>query len=263
MGSSASLNRSPRKNWVEDAGELPPYIREIARSIERKRGMPLSQAIPIAIAQVKKWAAGGENVSAATRAKAAKAVAAWEALKAKNAVREAPKGALGMWLEGDELGDLSLLEAAAMGPKRAGVTVNGAATGGKKGRTGGKTAGQQLAGRAKKPAAKTRSGQDQDFEKKHPRGRGGSWVLKAGSKGDDVKAVQSRVGGVKADGEYGSKTAAAIRAFQRKHGLTVDGVVGHQTAVALAGNHKTARTAKVGALKGSDRAKLKAMRGRS
>jgi phage head maturation protease len=83
-GSRASLDSSPKKNWVENAGELPGYIREIARSIHEKRGMPLEQAIPIAIAQVKRWAAGGGDVEPDTRAKAAAAVAEWEALKAKN-----------------------------------------------------------------------------------------------------------------------------------------------------------------------------------
>lgn len=81
-GSSASLNRSPRQNWVEKAGELPAYVREIARSIHEKRGMPLEQAIPIAIAQIKKWAAGGGGVNADTRAKAVRALAEWEKLKA-------------------------------------------------------------------------------------------------------------------------------------------------------------------------------------
>lgn len=87
-GSQASLNRSPRKNWVENAGELPGYIREIARSISEKRGVPLERAIPIAIATVKKWARGGDNVTAETRTKAAKAVAEWEKLKARNAARK-------------------------------------------------------------------------------------------------------------------------------------------------------------------------------
>jgi HK97 family phage prohead protease len=86
-GSAASLNRSPRKNWVENTGELPGYVREVARSIHEKRGIPLENAIPIAIAQIKKWAAGGDGVNADTRAKAAKALAQWEALKARNAAR--------------------------------------------------------------------------------------------------------------------------------------------------------------------------------
>jgi phage head maturation protease len=82
------LDRSPKKNWVENTGRLPAYIEEIAKSIHEKRGLPLEQAIPIAIATVKKWAAGGGDVEPDTRAKAAKAVSEWEALKARNAARE-------------------------------------------------------------------------------------------------------------------------------------------------------------------------------
>jgi hypothetical protein len=81
--SSASLDRSPKKNWVENAGGLPPYIRKIARAIHEKRGIPLSQAIPFAIGRIKRWAAGGDNVTAETKAKAAAAIAAWERLKGK------------------------------------------------------------------------------------------------------------------------------------------------------------------------------------
>lgn len=90
MGSSASLDRSPRKNWVENTGELPKYVREIARSIE-KDGHSLESAISIAISRIKVWAAGGGNVTAATQAKAAKALAEWEALKAKNKARVSSK----------------------------------------------------------------------------------------------------------------------------------------------------------------------------
>jgi hypothetical protein len=88
VGSSASLDRSPRKNWVENSGNLPPYVREIARSIERENAVPLSRAISLAIGAVKRWARGGGNVNADTRAKAAKAVAQWTALRAKNAARQ-------------------------------------------------------------------------------------------------------------------------------------------------------------------------------
>ena len=80
LGSSASLDRSPKKNWVENAGELPAYVREVARSIE-KTGKTLSQAIAIAISRIKKWAATGKGE---VKAKAIKALAEWEALKAKN-----------------------------------------------------------------------------------------------------------------------------------------------------------------------------------
>ena len=70
-------------NWVDKAGGLPEYICEIARSI-KKTGKTTSQAIAIAVSRVKKWAAGGDNVEPDTRAKAAKALAQWEKMKAKS-----------------------------------------------------------------------------------------------------------------------------------------------------------------------------------
>jgi len=82
LSSSASLDESPKHNWVEDAGGLPPYVRELARGI-MKSGKSKSQAIAIAISRIKKWASGGDGVDPDTRAKAAKALAQWEALKAK------------------------------------------------------------------------------------------------------------------------------------------------------------------------------------
>ena len=90
LTSSASLDRSPKKNWVENAGQLPPYVRKLARAIE-KNGHSLSSAISIAISRVKAWAAGGDDVDADTSAKAAKALAQWEALKAKNAAKQVTK----------------------------------------------------------------------------------------------------------------------------------------------------------------------------
>lgn len=79
------LERAPGKkdNWVESVGTLPKYIEEIAHSLHTKRGMPISRAIATAVSRVKKWAAGGDNVNPDTQAKAAAAVAQWEALKAK------------------------------------------------------------------------------------------------------------------------------------------------------------------------------------
>lgn len=84
--SSASLDRSPKKNWVENAGGLPPYVRKLARAIA-KNGHSLDSAIAIAISRVKSWAAGGGDVNPDTRAKAVKALAQWEKLKAKSAVK--------------------------------------------------------------------------------------------------------------------------------------------------------------------------------
>lgn len=79
----STLNRSPKKNWVESRGGLPPYVRGVARGIARKHGGKVtSRDIKIAIARMKVWAAGGQHVHPAVRAAAAKAVARWEAMKA-------------------------------------------------------------------------------------------------------------------------------------------------------------------------------------
>ena len=67
---------------------------------------------------------------------------------------------------------------------------------------------------------------------------GAAAVLRQGSKGNEVKEVQRRLkqwgyysGSV--DGVFGSGTKAAVIAFQKKNGLTADGVVGKATYKAL------------------------------
>lgn len=76
-----SLDESPGSNWVEKAGGLPEYICEIARAI-KKTGKTTSSAIAIAVSRVKVWASG-KGVDKDTQAKAAKALAQWEAKRAK------------------------------------------------------------------------------------------------------------------------------------------------------------------------------------
>ena len=63
-------------------------------------------------------------------------------------------------------------------------------------------------------------------------------VLKKGSKGDEVVTLQKKLkqwgyydGAV--DGVFGSVTENAVKYFQRKNGLTADGIVGTKTAAAL------------------------------
>lgn len=67
---------------------------------------------------------------------------------------------------------------------------------------------------------------------------GAAAVLRQGSKGNEVKEVQRRLkqwgyysGSV--DGVFGNGTKAAVIAFQKKNGLTADGVVGKATYKAL------------------------------
>jgi len=68
--------------------------------------------------------------------------------------------------------------------------------------------------------------------------RADAQTLAWGSKGDQVRQVQQKLieyGYMKgtADGIFGKKTYDAVVWFQRKNGLTVDGVVGRSTAAAL------------------------------
>lgn len=81
--SPSPLSRSKTSNWVARNGGLPAYIQHIAKALMKERGKSESQAVQMAIGIVKRWARGGGNVDATTRAAAAKAVAEWEALKAK------------------------------------------------------------------------------------------------------------------------------------------------------------------------------------
>ncbi len=67
----------------------------------------------------------------------------------------------------------------------------------------------------------------------------GSRTLKQGSSGNDVTILQNRLAGdlkkyatalgMPADGQFGSKTQAAVKLFQGDNGLSVDGIVGRNT----------------------------------
>jgi hypothetical protein len=79
--------------WKHKGWQLPAYIQHIANEL-KKKGMTESRAIATAINTVKRWARGGGNVKPETRAAALKAVAEWEALKAKAAASRAAKARL-------------------------------------------------------------------------------------------------------------------------------------------------------------------------
>lgn len=53
-------------------------------------------------------------------------------------------------------------------------------------------------------------------------------VLKLGSRGNEVKALQEKLN-LKADGIFGPLTEEAVKDFQRSNGLEVDGIVGADT----------------------------------
>lgn len=88
VGDDSSLDSSPKKNWVENAGGLPKYIRMVAHALIRS-GKPKDKAISMAIGIVRNWAEGKGKVSPKVRAAAAKAIAEWEAKKAKSHVTKA------------------------------------------------------------------------------------------------------------------------------------------------------------------------------
>ncbi|SNZ10646.1 Putative peptidoglycan binding domain-containing protein [Terribacillus aidingensis] len=52
--------------------------------------------------------------------------------------------------------------------------------------------------------------------------------IKVGSRGKDVQRVQRAVG-VNPDGIFGNNTKKAVMAYQKRHGLCVDGIVGKET----------------------------------
>lgn len=64
-------------------------------------------------------------------------------------------------------------------------------------------------------------------------------VMRKGDKGEDVKAMQTLLAGVGiycvADGDFGTQTEKAVKQYQKKKGLTGDGIAGAETMGSLLG----------------------------
>lgn len=77
-------------------------------------------------------------------------------------------------------------------------------------------------------------------------------ILKKGSSGDDVKYLQTALKNngydLDVDGIYGSKTQAAVRDYQSKNNLQVDGIAGREVRDSLAGLNNGGNTGSVGYL---------------
>lgn len=75
--------------------------------------------------------------------------------------------------------------------------------------------------------------------------------LSYGSRGDDVKKLQELLNGqgysLDVDGKFGGKTQAAVKNYQTKNNLKVDGIVGTQTYGALTGGTASAAAPKAAA----------------
>ena len=67
-------------------------------------------------------------------------------------------------------------------------------------------------------------------------------LLKLGSKGDDVKKLQTKLG-LSADGDFGKNTEEAVKSFQLKNALTPDGIVGDNTWNKIIGESVTPQVA--------------------
>lgn len=86
-------------------------------------------------------------------------------------------------------------------------------------------------------------------------------VVKVGSRGTVVRTIQTKLkrwgyytGGI--DGIFGAKTKAAVQYFQRRNGLTADGIVGSATAkamgISLSGTASSGGTTTAGSISNSD-----------
>lgn len=60
-------------------------------------------------------------------------------------------------------------------------------------------------------------------------------TVRYGSRGYAVKVVQRKLGGLAVDGIFGARTRSTVKAFQRRHHLAADGIVGRHTWAALGG----------------------------
>jgi lysozyme len=60
-----------------------------------------------------------------------------------------------------------------------------------------------------------------------------SFILHNGHSGQEIARLQTSLGGLTVDGEFGAKTEAAVRAYQKAHNLPVDGEAGYSTLAHL------------------------------
>jgi putative chitinase len=84
-------------------------------------------------------------------------------------------------------------------------------------------------------------------------------LLKVGSKGDDVKKLQAKLG-TTADGSFGPGTEKLVKEWQTANGLTADGIVGDATWAKMGLNEGVAPTAAPVAIPPSS-FKLEALKG--
>lgn len=81
---AGKLDWSPKKNWVEEEGGLPPGIESMAIHMMKESGLSRSHAIAASVTRAKVLAAKGQ-------ARWVKEVAQWESMKMKRKAKKAAK----------------------------------------------------------------------------------------------------------------------------------------------------------------------------
>ena len=108
---------------------------------------------------------------------------------------------------------------------------------------------------ATKSKSKSKSSNSSSGQKRAPAGSPiGGQFIGTGASGSVVSGIQKRLG-IKTTGTFGGKTKSAIEEFQKRHDLTVDGIIGKQTATALLSGGK--RKVAVGSLTTGIKSRLK------
>ena len=87
-------------------------------------------------------------------------------------------------------------------------------------------------------------------------------TIKYGSSGEEVKKLQTELNKrgykLEVDGKFGAKTQSAVKDYQKKNNLSVDGIVGNNTWGSLTAGNKAAQTEKNSQNKGKNNNKNKA-----
>lgn len=195
--------------------QLPAYIQNIAAALERA-GRTESQAIQLAIGACQRWARGGGKVSAEVRAAAAKALAEWEAAKARAHIEHA---------NDQEAVELAGAFNSALHPR----VPSGQTGGGRFGSAGTGTAKSGAAAKPKAPAkqpakgsAKARAAAKSAAELKANRAKAAQLHAQANTDRAKAKALLQQISGInkqiKANEAAAAKAAKAAKTKARAAG---------------------------------------------